>query len=235
MSVNPTMSLKKTVTKSYCSALTSPFVTLTFYLRPWRHAFSPRFLAASLRSLISTLFRFRSLWHKLNYMAAFISPSVTLTCVRPWPRRPWPWPVSGLDLAVRDLDLCPALTSRFILSCSATSRGSIWHSRMSARRFSLLNSEDFTWSLRACFAILLFSHVITTFPGVGVLLILKNWSWAHRSSFIAPSFSGLRSRSCTSRRTISLCNCDNCWRLFPVEIFSLPARQYCLARLATIW
>jgi len=29
MSVNPTMSLKKTVTTSYCSALTSPSLTLT--------------------------------------------------------------------------------------------------------------------------------------------------------------------------------------------------------------
>jgi len=50
---------------------------------------------------------------------------------------------------------CSALTSRFILSCSATSFGNIWQSSVSARRFSAVNSRDFTCSFWACLAILL--------------------------------------------------------------------------------
>jgi len=40
--------------------------------------------------------------------------------------------------------------SWLILSCSATSRGSIWHSRASARLFSTLNSIPFTFIFCAC-------------------------------------------------------------------------------------
>ena len=51
--------------------------------------------------------------------------------------------------------LSSALTSRFIISCSATSFGSIWQSSALARRFSAASSSDLTWSFWACLAILL--------------------------------------------------------------------------------